>query len=163
MKRKLNFVDYVIIVVVLLVLAFGIKFIMGRGSSGEAGAKIITGKQSVEIVAEAHNILPEVTENLKVGDKCVAQKSFQDAEIIAFDVEEDFDVAAKGDQIVRTPIPERRYVRVVIKGKANRYGPYLDIGNQLLKVGETYWIKTDNAVMFGKIIGLKLLEESGEK
>lgn len=163
MKRKLNFVDYIIIAIVVVVVGAGAFYFIKRGSSGDEGAKIITGKQTVEIVAEAHAVLPEVANRLKVGDKVVAQKRFQDGELIEFEVEEDFKVGAKGNEIVKVAIPETRYVRAVIRGKANRYGPYLDMGNQMLKVGETYWIKTDNTSMFGAIIGLKVIDDSEEK
>lgn len=160
MKRKLNIVDYVIIAVILIVLAFGAMFLLRSKGKKSEGAKIITGRQSVEILAEAHTVLPNVASEMKVGDKLVAQKTFQNGEVLEVEVSEDYEIGAKNGEIVKLPLAQFKCVRVKIRADANRYGPYLDLGGQMLKVGENYWIKTDKANLFGSIIGLKLLEDN---
>lgn len=159
MKRKLNVVDYGIIVLVILVLAGGGLFIAKKLNKDSSASSIVTGKQKVIMVCDAHTVLPEVAKMMKAGDKLVAQKSFQDAEVLEVTIDKDFEIGALDGNIVKIDKPEFKYVTVKISGMANRYGPYLDMGGQMLKAGEPYWIKTDKANLFGSILSVELVEE----
>lgn len=162
MKRKLNVIDYSLIIIVLVALVGGGLFIFKKLNKNSESSTIITGRQKVRLVCDAHSILPDIAEKMKVGDRLVAKKAFQKAEVVDVRVEEDFEIGAVDGKIVRVPMPEARYVTVTIEGEANRYGPYLDLGGQGLKIGEFYWIKTSSANLFGSILSIDILEEENE-
>lgn len=162
MKRKLNSIDYSLIILVLVALVGGGLFILKKINKNSESSSIITGRQKVRLLCDAHSILPDIAEKMKAGDKLVAKKEFQNAKVVDVRVEEDFEIGAVDGKIVRVPMPEMRYVTVTIEGEANRYGPYLDLGGQALKMGEFYWIKTSEANLFGSILAIEILEEDHE-
>lgn len=162
MKRRLNIIDYSLIILVLIALVGSGLFIFKKLNKNAESSNIITGRQKVRLICDAHSILPDVAEKMRVGDKLVAKKAFQDAEVIEVKVEEDFEIGAVDGKIVKVALPEYRYVTITIEGSANRYGPYMDLGGQALKMGEFYWIKTSEANLFGSILSIELLEEDHE-
>lgn len=162
MKRRLNIIDYSLILIVLVGLVGGGLFIMKKLNKNSESSTIITGKQRVRMVCDAHSILPDIAEKMKVGDKLVAKKAFQNAEVVDVKIEDDFEIGAMDGEIVKVMKPEAKYVIVTIEGEANRYGPYLDLGGQALKIGEFYWIKTSSANLFGSILNIETLEAENE-
>lgn len=162
MKRRLNIIDYSLIILVLLALVGGGLFVFKKLNKNSDSSNIITGKQRVRVVCDAHSILPDIAAEMKAGDRLVAKKAYQNAEVVDVKIEEDFEIGAVNGEIVKVPMPEARYVTVTIEGEVNRYGPYLDLGGQALKIGEFFWIKTSKANLFGSVLSLEILEEEHE-
>ena len=148
MKRKFNYIDGLIIVLILAVLVGGTWYLNKDSDNGG----IITRKTEVVYKAEAQNILSDAIEQIQVGDRLVAMGSFQDAEIIDIEYQEAYTVEAVDGQLEKVPQAGLKNIVVTIKGKANQYGPYIDLGGQEIKAGSKYYIKTDVFEAYGNVV-----------
>lgn len=148
MKKKLNYIDGLIIVLVLAVIAGGVWYL----TKDDAESGIITRKTEVVYKAEAKNLIDSTVEQIQVGDKLVAMGSVQDAEIIDIQYRDAYVVEAVDGQLVPIVQAGLKDIVVTIKGKANQYGPYIDLGGQEIKAGSKYYIKTDVFEAYGNVV-----------
>jgi hypothetical protein len=148
MKRKLNYIDGLIIILVLVVLAGGVWYL--TKDDGEGG--ITTRKTEVVYKAEAKNVVENALEQIQVGDRLVAMGSFQDAEIIDIEYRDAYVVEAIEGQLEAIEQAGLKDIIVTIRGKANQYGPYIDLGGQEIKAGSKYYIKTDVFEAYGNVV-----------
>ncbi len=146
--KKLNYIDGLVIVLICVVLIGGIWFVTRDG--GESG--IITRKTEVVYKAEAKNILDSVADQIQVGDTLVAMGSFQEAEIMDIEYKDSYLVEGVDGELVAVEQAGLVDIVVTIKGKANQYGPYIDLGGQEIKAGSRYYIKTDIFEAFGNVV-----------
>lgn len=156
-KKKFNIID-ILAVLAILALAILLALYFGMKSNASRGIKLITGKVDLEIIAEAEDVLDEVAVSAKEGDKLVALKRVQDASLSKVEIINDYEISAIDGKITKSEKTGKKRVRVTISAKANRYGPYFDIGGQKIKTGEPYWIKTVKFNALGNIISVKIKE-----
>lgn len=136
-KKKFNYIDIIIVLVIIAVGILGYKYITKDGSANPVSSKI-----DVEFVATAI-VRDETLDQLKVGDIIVSNNAFQDGQIEKVEVEDSYIIKAIDGEFRKMPSVGFKKIDVTIKGKANKYGPYVDIGSQPVKAGEGYYIKTD--------------------
>lgn len=154
MKRKINSIDILVIVIILAVIVAGYWYI-NRNQTG--GTNVVSGKKTITFVAEADRVYPDVCDDIKVGDRMVATGTYQDAQVVDVKVEDHKEVTAKDGKIVEVNDPTMKRLVVTIEAKVNQYGPYIDFGGQKIKSGDNYWIKTEEVSVYGYVV--KILDE----
>ena len=154
-KRKINYVDIIIILAVVIVLVAGYMYL----TKDNSGATSVSNKVNVTYIAEADQVKNEVVQQLKVGDIIVANSIYQNAEITKVEILESYTLDAVDGQIVKLPSAETVKVRVEISGEANKYGPYIELGGQEIKAGARYYIKTDIFEAYGSVVKLIEIDE----
>jgi len=152
-KRKFNYVDITIIIIVIVVAIGGFMFL--KKDSGETS--FVSNNINVSFIAEADNITNEAVQQLQVGDAIVANGTFQDAYITSIEILDSGNMVAIDGQIQMLANPSYCKIRVTISGKANQFGPYIDLGGQEIKSGSRYYIKTDIFEAYGSVV--KILED----
>ncbi len=155
-KIKMNWVD----ILILLVIILGVVVILNKDKilGGEDVADVVTGKTNLIVTAKAMQVPMEVIEEFKVGDKMMASGKIQQGEIIKVEYEPSIVYEAKGDELVKMENPDRYDVYVTFKAVASTYAGYMEFGNQEVKVGVSYYIKTPDAVLFGHIVKIEDVE-----
>ncbi len=156
MKKKLNIIDFIVILCVACALIFTVIKLKGGGDSA---ANIFTGSQKVIIECEAREVLPFLADKLTVGDVLVSQKKYQDGKIIEIAAEDDFTIGAIDGKIVKIPRPEYKFIRLKIEANVNRYGSYMEQGGQPIQVGNKYYVKTENAMFLSIISRVTMVED----
>lgn len=147
-KKRFNYVDILIILVVIAVIIVGAWFL-----TRDKGSEVISsGKVEVTFIAEADSVPLEALDQIKIGDHVVASGRFQDATIVDYEILDSQEIVAIDGELKMISDPERRRVVVTISGKANKYGPYVDIGGQEIKAGSKYYIKTDVFEAYGYVV-----------
>lgn len=155
MKKKFNVIDGLLLVLVVVVAIGGFFYL----KKDDGQPSMIVGKQKVIIVAEGYKVEPDICDSIQIGDVATAAGEYLDAKITDLLIEDDLSVEAVNGELVAVQNPTKKHVVVTFEGMANRYGPYLDLGGQELKVGKTYYIKTDKMHIFGTLIEVKLIQE----
>lgn len=156
-KKKWNMLDVIIIVVIIIAIAV----FLGRDklfNSGEV-AEAISGKVTIYYEAEAFKLMEEAAMGFKVGDKITAQNKYQDGVIEKIEIRNTVKtkVAADGT-LVAYEDPLEKVAVIGIRAEANKYGPYIEVGGQAIKVGSSYYIKTDHSEVFGRIKWVEVIE-----
>lgn len=154
-KKKFNIIDGLIIILLIAVGIGGYMYL----KKDDGGPAIVTGKQKVEIVVEAYKVNPEVCDQIAIGDQAVAAGYYVDAFVTDVFIENDKTVGAANGEIVALEDPTLRHIVVTFEANCNRYGSYMDVGGQEVKVGKQYYIKTARMAALGTIIEVKLIEE----
>jgi len=147
-KRKFNYIDGIVILIVIAIMVGAYWFFIKDG--GEV--KIASNKVDITFIAEADLISNEALQQLKIGDPLVSSGVFQDATITDIVIQPSSTVEAVNGELILLESPTTSRILVTISGEANKYGPYIDLGGQELKVGSKYYIKTDIFEAFGQII-----------
>lgn len=154
MKRKINSIDVLVIVIIVAVIVAGYWYMhRNEGSS----TNIVSGKKTITFIAEADKVYPDVCKDIKIGDRMVAAGTYQDGQVVDVKVEDHQEVTAKDGEIVIVNDPTMKRLIVTIEAKVNQYGPYIDFGGQKVKAGDSYWIKTEEVSAYGSVV--KILDE----
>lgn len=146
---KINIIDLLICAVILSVIVF----ILGAKNNDEANVTVTpSNKKEIYIVAEAYNLNEEIAKSFIEGDKIVAQNRYQEGTIDQVTITEANYVGTTIDgDLVAQSSPLFKNIEVGISCTVNVNGPYMDIGGQEIKIGNSYWIKTDKAQVAGVI------------
>jgi hypothetical protein len=154
-KRKFNYIDIMIILVILVVGFVGFKYV----TRDDKEAKVSSNEVQVSFVAEADPVLNDALQQLSVGDTLVANGVFQDAVITNIEIKDSASVGALNGELIMVSNPENKKVLVTITGKANKFGPYIDLGGQEIKAGSKYYIKTDVFEAYGMVVNILEIKE----
>lgn len=156
-QKKWNSLDVIILVMAIAVIAIFLNrnVIFKPSDAQDAGS----GKVEVFFEAEAFKQTEASGGGFVVGDKITAQNKYQDGVIETVEMRGTLKtkVAANG-ALVTYEDPLEKIVVIGIRAKANKLGPYMEIGGQALKVGGNYFIKTDNAEIYGKIKTIEVIQ-----
>lgn len=154
-KRKFNYIDVLIICVVIVVLIAGYMYL----SKDNKEVKVSSNQVEVTFVAEADPVLNDALQQLAVGDVLVANGVYQEATITSIEIKDSAVATAIDGQLVMVANPENKKMVVTISGKANKFGPYIDLGGQEIKAGSKYYIKTDMFEAYGMIVNVVDIKE----
>lgn len=158
MKKKFNFIDVLVVLLVVVVVVGAVWYFTKDDGTGTETAST-SNKVEVTFVAEADRIQNGLLDQLRVGDKIMSNEMLQDGEIVDFEIMKTDLIEAVDGEIVAIEMEELNKVRVTIKCMANKYGPYMDIGGQEIKVGSRYYIKTDIFEAFGYVAQIVEVKE----
>ncbi|GKX30359.1 hypothetical protein SH1V18_28390 [Vallitalea longa] len=154
MKRKINIIDVIIILIVIAVIIGCYSHFSKDSQSDQVNNIFKIGKEKVTFVLEGDNIRPELTDKISINDKLIANGNYQDAIVTNVEVYDHEIVVAVDGKIKAVNDPTVKRVVVTIEANVNRYGPYMDIGGQLIKSSVNFWFRTDKMTMLSKVVGI---------
>lgn len=158
MNRKISF-NWVDIMVLILIVAALVAVLQRDKIFGDKGVlDVIQGKRQLIVTAKSPSVPQSVVDAFKVGDAPMAGGTLLDGEVIDVKSKPSVLFELKDGQIIKTTRPDYYDVYVTFKLTANSYASYMEQGGQELKVGVNYYIKTENAVSYGYIVGIKDVE-----
>lgn len=147
-KKRFNYIDILIILAVIFVIIIAAWFL-----TRDKGERLVSsGKVDITFIAEADSVPNEALDQIQIGDNVVASGRFQDAKIVDYEIYDSEELVAIDGELKMISDPERKKIVVTISGKANKYGPYIDLGGQEIKAGSKYYIKTDIFEVYGYVV-----------
>lgn len=154
MKRKINIIDIIIILIVIAVIIGCYLHFSKDSQSTQVDNIFKIGKEKVTFVLEGDNIRPELCDKISINDNLIVLGDYQDAMVTNVEVYDHESVAAVDGEIIAVDDPTMKRIVVTIEANVNRYGPYMDIGGQLLKSSVKFWFKTDKMTMLTKVVDI---------
>ncbi len=160
---KLNIIDLIVfIIVVALIAAIGVRFTSKKLNQG--GGNPAKTEQYCYVTLFSSLVVPEVGDQLKAdmeaGEHLVANNSFTDAEIVSVEVAPAAYVGTNiNGEAVYSEHPLWKDVTVVVKEKVNPSSVILKVGNQEVRVGNAYILKTQKVETNCRIRGIEFKDE----
>ncbi|WP_409226980.1 DUF4330 family protein [Gudongella sp. SC589] len=139
MKRKWNWIDTVVVV---LVIAAAVLFLNRERLTGGISAGP-SNTRDIVMTVEVDELKPDMVTDLKVGDQIFSQYRIQNATIREIDTRP-MEIKAVNSQGEAQVFESQDLVtlRAVIDAQVVTSGPYMDLGGQEVKVGLTFVLKT---------------------
>ncbi len=157
-KIKFNFVDVIIILLVVAVFVFGISFVKKGVTTGEQYPK-------VSFTVEVKCMPEDYDTKFKIGDKIRdAVKGDTLGVVTAITSKPATDLvenSANGEYRI-AEYENREDVYITIEGTPTSYGADVVIGQQKIKVGEMVYIKNIGTVGRGYVVEMKTGEQGVE-
>lgn len=153
-----NVVDLVVVLIIVgLIGGIGYRLVSKKVNAG--GENPVANKEEIYVTLYSSLVLPEVGEGLKVGDKLVANNKFTNAEIVDIKVEPANYVNpdAEGKPVL-SKHPLWKDVTVVIKDTVNPSNVILKAGEQEVRVGYSFILKTQTVETNCRIKGVEFKE-----
>ncbi len=148
MKRKWNWIDTAIILVIVL-MVIGL---LNRDKLLNRGDSRASNKREILITVEAKELNGEMLDKLKKGDKIFSQYRLQDAEIIDFAIFPSKMTQVGPDGEIKYFEDEQESTLIAsINANADSSGPYIDLGGQEIKVGLSFILKTTDFEVLSEI------------
>lgn len=137
-----NIVDLIVIVLIIAIVG-GVSYRLVSKKINANQENIMSNKEEVYVTLYSSLVVPEVAEGLKVGDKLVANNKFTDAEIVSIESKPaDYVSTDSNGKPVLTTHPLWKDVTVVIKDTVNPSNVILKAGEQEIRVGYSFILKT---------------------
>jgi hypothetical protein len=138
-----NIVDLIVVLlIVAVVAAVGYKMFSSKLNAKE-GTTLTEDDQYCYVTVVASQVVPEIAEQLHEGDKLVANNSFTDAEIVSVKSEAADYVGVNSEgKAVKSKHPMWKDVTCVVKEKINPNSVILKVGDQEVRVGYNFILKT---------------------
>lgn len=140
MKKRWNWIDTTIIVIILLVV---IAFI-NKDKIINTGKKVVTSNEKdILIVLETDELTRDMVSDLKVGDQILSQNSLQNGFVEEVTIEPSLKTVVGPDGKIKIyEDDEEIKATIVLKAKVAFSGPYMDLGGQEVKIGIPFIMKT---------------------
>lgn len=156
-----NIVDLLVFILIIAIIG-GAGYRLYSKKANANNGNILTEKQDVYVTLYSSLVVPEVAENLKVGEYLAASGKYTDAQIVSVKskpanlVNTDFEGNA-----VLTEHPLWKDVEVVIKEKVNPSDIILKVATQEVRVGYSFILKTQTVETNCKIRGVSFNAPEG--
>lgn len=148
MKRKWNWVDTVVVGLILLVV---VAFI-NRDKFSSQSVAVDSNTKKIIITAEASELTEDMVADLEVGDQFFAQYQLQNAFITDFEIKPKQETTIGDDGKVKVyNSNEEITITVDIEAEVATSGPYMELGGQEIKVGLPIIVKTTEVEFPGEI------------
>lgn len=149
MKKKWNWIDTVIIVVVLI----GVIVFFNRNKIINKGKDIATsGGKNIVLTLEADELTEEMVTELEIGDQIFSQNNLQKGFVEEIEIHPLINSIVGDDGKILTYEDEEEItILVKIKAEVASSGPYMDLGGQEIKVGLPIIMKTTKVEFPGTI------------
>lgn len=153
---KVNVVDLIVIIIIIgIVGAVGYRLTSSRVNVG-GGNPVTTEDKYCYVTLYSSLVVPEISKQLNVGDKLVANSKYTDAEIVSIDEKPAAYVSTNSDgEAVLSEHPIWKDVTVVVKEKIDPSNVILKVGNQEARVGYSFILKTQTVETNCKIRGIE--------
>ena len=151
-KPKFNFIDVIIILVVIAVGIIGFSILTDQEDS------LPTSIVQVKVRVEFDNIDVKFEKTIKSGDQLIALNTKQSGLVHDIIVEPFINVEAINGQLVETQDPSYCRIIVLLDITSTQYGPYMDFSGNELKSGKSFDLETDDYAFSGKIIDVKVVD-----
>lgn len=153
MKRKFNWIDMLILGLVIISIYFAYSLIFNTSDK-------VNNSFEVELRYRARGLVIESVDAIKIGDIFRDNKTKQiigaltDKEFV-----ESYDLVETGDgRIIKARNPDRFDLYMTIKGSANITDEYIKIGNRDMRIEDTVELNSKMAFLISTLVGLEILE-----
>lgn len=152
---KLNIVDLIVLVIVVgLIVA--VCYRLFSGSVNANGLSPLAEDEYCYVTLYSSLVVPEIAENIKEGDKLVANSKYTDAEIVSVEsVPAAYVATDLNGNAVLSEHPIWKDVTVVVREKINPSSVILKVGGQEARIGYSYILKTQTVETNCKIRGVE--------
>lgn len=148
MKRKWNWVDSVVIALVLIVVVA----LLNRDKLFGGAEVVNSNKTELIITTEASGLREDMLTNLKVGDQIFSQYRLQNAFVKDIEIMPKQETTVGQDGKIKVfNSKDEITIRVDIEGEAATSGPYMELGGQQIKIGLPIIVKTTEVEFLGDI------------
>lgn len=151
MKKKFNFMD--VIIILLIVLA--IVFVFRRGKIKDMISK---NKKNVRFVCLVEELPKETFDQIKIGDELFAQYQIQPGKITAIENFSNDNVNFTEGNTEKIYSEDKLSSRVTCEAEVLFDGPYMQLGGQEIKAGIDYILKTEKFAANSKIVFAEVIE-----
>lgn len=151
MKAKWNWMDTVLVLLVIAVLAVGVWFVGGRGGKTATEDKTVSVMIELTKRDEAFTKLPKVGDSVTLGVKEKMPATVTKVEVLPA-VTQGKDIL--NGRYTEEPIPGLYTVRVTAEGKGTETPSTVEINGNALRVGAEAAIKSKNWAGFGFILSV---------
>lgn len=153
MKRKFNWIDMIILGLVLMSIYFAYALIFNP--TDEANNSF-----EVEVKYRAKGLVIESVNAIKIGDVFRDTKTKQVIGILTDkEIVESYDLVETGDgRIIKARNPDRFDVFMTIKGNANITDDYIRIGHRDIRIEDTLELNSKMSSLISTLVGLEILE-----
>ena len=140
MKRKWNWVDTTIVIIIVVLIALFVNKDKILGSKEKVD---VSNQKDIVFVVEADGLTQDMITELEIGDQIFSQNALQDAFVEEINIEPLTRPVYRSDTKVKVyEDAEEVKVSIKIKAKVAFSGPYMDLGGQEIKVGLPFIMKT---------------------
>lgn len=149
MKKKWNWIDTTITIVILLTVVV----FLNRGKIIKKSKDVVTaGGKNIVITVEASELTEEMVTDLKIGDQLFSQNNLQKGFVEEINIDPKVkSIVGEDGKIATYEDAEEVTVTVKIKAEVASSGPYMDLGGQEIKVGLPIIMKTTTVEFPGTI------------
>lgn len=149
MKKKWNWIDTTITIVILL----AVVVFLNRGKIIKKSKDVVTaGGKNIVITVEASELTEEMVTDLKIGDQLFSQNNLQKGFVEEINIDPKVkSIVGEDGKITTYEDTGEVTVTVKIKAEVASSGPYMDLGGQEIKVGLPIIMKTTTVEFPGTI------------
>jgi len=153
MKRKLNWVDIVIVGIIVGLIYVGYQYLIKPNQT-------LVDKVEAEVIYRVESVLIETANGIKVGDVFKDKDTNQIiGEVIDKKITESYDFVNTGDgRIVKSKKPNKYDVYLTIKGDAIVTEDYIRMGGRDMRIEDTVFLKNNISSVESKVIDIKILK-----
>jgi len=153
MKRKWNWIDStIVILVVLAIFAFINRDKILGGNTNNSSSN----KKNIVMTVEVRDLAESMITDLKVGDKIFSQNKLQNAEIKEIVVEPITKLYVRDDGTLAEIEEQGINIEVKVEAEVITSGPYMDLGGQEVKTGIPFILKTTSVEYLGDIKNIEV-------
>lgn len=153
MKRKLNWVDIVIVGIIVGLIYVGYQYLIKPNQT-------LVDKVEAEVIYRVESVLIETANGIKVGDVFKDKDTNQIiGGVIDKKITESYDFVNTGDgRIVKSKKPNKYDVYLTIKGDAIVTEDYIRMGGRDMRIEDTVFLKNNISSVESKVIDIKILK-----
>ncbi|MFS8540681.1 MAG: DUF4330 domain-containing protein [Tissierellales bacterium] len=153
MKRKLNWVDIVIVGIIVGLIYVGYQYLIKPNQT-------LVDKVEAEVIYRVESVLIETANGIKVGDVFKDKDTNQIiGEVIDKKITESYDFVNTGDgRRVKSKKPNKYDVYLTIKGDAIVTEDYIRMGGRDMRIEDTVFLKNNISSVESKVIDIKILK-----
>jgi hypothetical protein len=153
MKRKFNWVDIVIVGIIVGLIYVGYQYLIKPNQT-------LVDKVEAEVIYRVESVLIETANGIKVGDVFKDKDTNQIiGEVIDKKITESYDFVNTGDgRIVKSKKPNKYDVYLTIKGDAIVTEDYIRMGGRDMRIEDTVFLKNNISSVESKVIDIKILK-----
>lgn len=153
MKRKFNWVDFIIIGIIVLIIYAGYQYLIKPRKSPKD-------RVPVEITYRVEGVLIETANGINIGDIFKDKDTNQIiGEVVNKEITEAYEFVNTGDgRIVKSRIPNKYDIYLTIRGHAVVTDDYIRMGGRDMRLEGTVFLKSNISSVESTVIAIKILD-----
>ena len=160
MKKKINFIDILIVLFVVFALLFVVKYF-------STSSKKANDAPTVSYVVELKSVIADSVEVFKEGlDVKDSIKGGYLGKITKVEVKDNVEIRENtvDGKFVKSTFPNKKDVYVTIEGTPTTFSDSdIMFANQSVKIGKVMYLKTKDFVGHGYVTGIQIMDKGDEK
>lgn len=153
MKRKFNWVDFIIIGIIVLIIYAGYQYLIKPRKS-------LKDRVPVEITYRVEGVLIETANGINIGDIFKDKDTNQIiGEVVNKEITEAYEFVNTGDgRIVKSRIPNKYDIYLTIRGHAVVTDDYIRMGGRDMRLEGTVFLKSNISSVESTVTAIKILD-----